>query len=134
MPFLAGSVTREVRDALFAHGHCVVYPSVNREPFGLVAAEAMAQGTPVLVPDYGGIGEVIRDGDKAGGLTFKAWDSGDLALQLERLLVDRALHRRLARDARTVAARFGIDDMAGRVLRHIGLMAPERELAEAGSN
>lgn len=119
--FHAGSVSKEVRDSLFAHSHCVVYPSVNREPFGLVVAEAMAQGAPVLVPDYGGIGEVIRDGDRAGGLTFKAWDSGDLADQLERLLTDRQLHRRLVRHTREVAARFTAENMADDVLDHVGI-------------
>lgn len=130
--FHAGSVPTEVRDALFAHSHCVVYPSVNREPFGLVVAEAMSHGTPVLVPDYGGIGEVIQQGGKVGGLTFRAWDSGDLAAQLERLLVDRTLHRRLAANTRDIAARFSVDHMTDDVLAHIGVEAPLR-LAQAGA-
>lgn len=129
--FHAGSVPNEVRDALFAHSHCVVYPSVNREPFGLVVAEAMGHGAPVLVPDYGGIGEVIRQGDKAGGLTFKTWDSGDLARQLERLLVDKALHRGLVANTRAIAARFSVDNMTDDVLVHLGLGEPTR-LAHTG--
>lgn len=130
--FHAGSVPNDVRDALFAHSHCVVYPSVNREPFGLVVAEAMSHGTPVLVPDYGGIGEVIRQGGKVGGLTFRAWDSGDLAAQLERLLVDRSLHRRLAASTRDIAARFSLEHMTNDVLAHIGLETP-LPLAHAGA-
>lgn len=130
--FHAGSVSTLVRDALFSHSHCVVYPSVNREPFGLVVAEAMAQGAPVLVPDYGGIGEVIRDGDKLGGLTFKAWDSGDLAIELERMLVDRMLHRRLVSNTRAIAARFSVENMTDDVLRHIGVDDGKRQLASAG--
>lgn len=131
--FQAGSVSREVRDALFAHSHCVVYPSVNREPFGMVVAEAMAQGAPVLVPDYGGVAEVVRAGDKVGGLTFKAWDSGDLADQLERLLLDRKLHRQLARQTRNVAARFSVDNMAADVLGHVGITCPQPGRAGAHS-
>jgi glycosyltransferase involved in cell wall biosynthesis len=115
--FHAGSVPIETRDALYAHSHCVVCPSVNREPFGMVVAEAMSHGAPVIVPDYGGIGEVIRDGENAGGLLFNAWDSGDLATQLERLLLDRALHRRLAGNTRTIARRFTVDTMADAVLK-----------------
>ena len=129
--FHAGSVSNQVRDALFAHSHCVVYPSVNREPFGLVVAEAMAQGAPVLVPDYGGIGEVIRDGDRQGGLMFNTWDSGDLARQLERLLVDRALHRRLAGNTRAIAARFSTENMTDDVLAHLGVDDGKRHLAAA---
>lgn len=129
--FQGGSVSKEVRDALFAHSHCVVYPSVNREPFGMVVAEAMAQGAPVLVPDYGGVAEVVRDGDKVGGLTFKAWDSGDLANQLERLLLDRQLHRRLVRHTRDVAARFSVDRMADDVLEHVGIAHRQPGRADA---
>ena len=121
--FHAGSVPIETRDALYAHSHCVVCPSVNREPFGLVVAEAMSHGAPVLVPDYGGIGEVIRDGENVGGLLFRAWDSGDLATQLERLLLDRRLHRRLAGNTRAIAGRFTLDNMTDDILRLLDIRA-----------
>jgi glycosyltransferase involved in cell wall biosynthesis len=124
----AGSVSPQIRDALFAHSHCVVYPSINREPFGLVVAEAMSFGTPVLVPDYGGITEVVRLGEQAGGLTFRTWDSGDLARQLGRLLVDEQLYHGLAANTRAMAARFSIDKMTDDILAHIGMGAN----AEAG--
>lgn len=116
-----GSVSPESRNALYAHSHCTVCPSINREAFGLVVAEAMSQGTPVLVPDYGGITEVIRQGEQTGGLTFKTWDSGDLARQLERLLTDELLHRKLTENTRAIAARFSIDCMTDCVLKHLGL-------------
>jgi len=119
----AGTVSPEVRNALYAHSRCVVYPSVYREPFGLVAVEAMSYGTPVLVPDYGGITEVIRHGEKIGGLTFKTWNSADLAQQLERLLTDDALHRKLAENTQAIAARFGTEQMTDAILEHIGVGA-----------
>jgi len=129
-----GTVSHALRQALYAYSHCVVYPSINREPFGLVAAEAMSQGTPVLVPDHGGVAEVIRDGGKAGGLTFHTWDSGDLARQLERLLTDRELHARLAHDARTVAQRFSVDAMTGGVLAHMQIGVDARRQQHAPAN
>ena len=107
----------------------VVCPSVNREPFGLVATEAMAYGAPVLVPEYGGIAEVIRAGDQVGGLTFKTWDSGHLARQLGRLLRDDALHAELAANARRVAAAFTDEKMADRILAHLGIPLPTNPLA-----
>ncbi|SFU53083.1 glycosyltransferase family 4 protein [Pseudoduganella namucuonensis] len=127
----AGTVAPELRGALYAHSHCVVYPSVNREPFGLVVAEAMSHGTPVLVPDYGGVAEVIHDQGRSGGLSFRTWDSGDLARQLGRLLEDRALHTELAANARVVASRFSVDRMADGVLEHMG-MRPQPYRAAAG--
>jgi glycosyltransferase involved in cell wall biosynthesis len=122
LPFFhGGTVSNELRSALYAHSRVVVYPSINREPFGLVAAEAMSHGTPVLVPDYGGIGEVIQQRGKAGGLTFKTWDSGDLARQLERLLGDEKLYRALADNTRGIAARFSVDRMTDDILAHMDL-------------
>jgi glycosyltransferase involved in cell wall biosynthesis len=114
-------VSDAVRAALYAHSRCVVYPPIHREPFGMVAPEAMAYGTPVLVPDYGGITETVAVDGKVGGLTFRAWDTRDLAAQLERLITDDALHASLAAAAPTVAEHFGTDAMTDRVLTHMGL-------------
>lgn len=119
----AGAVSKEVRDALFAHSRCAVCSSVNREAFGLVVAEAMSHGTPVVVPDYGGVSEVIHDGERSGGLTFRTWDSGDLARQIGRLLGDEVLHRELSAHARTVAARFTAERMTDGLLAHLGMGA-----------
>lgn len=122
----AGPVAIAVRDALYAHSHCMVYPSVNREAFGLVAAEGMSHGTPVIVPDFGGITEVVQDGEKAGGLTFKTWDSGDLAGQIERLLSDRTLYDTLAASTRSIASRFSAERMTDNVLALMGTGDPAR--------
>jgi hypothetical protein len=67
-----------------------------------------------------------------GGLTFRAWDSGDLASQLERLLVDKSLHRSLVANTREVAAHFSLDNMTDDVLAHIGI-GEQRRLANAGA-
>jgi glycosyltransferase involved in cell wall biosynthesis len=115
-------ITDAARNALFAHARMVVYPPIHREPFGMVAAEVMSHGTPVIVPDLGGITEVITSADgRAGGLTFRTWDSADLSVQIERLLVDDVLHARLKSDARSIAEQFSVDRMTDEVLRHMGL-------------
>jgi glycosyltransferase involved in cell wall biosynthesis len=114
-------IIREMRDALFAHSRCIVYPSIHREPFGMVAAEAMSYGTPVLVPDIGGITESIEVDGLSGGLKFKTWDSADLANQLQRLLTDDQLHAELSANTRTIAANFTVDRMTDGVLAHLGL-------------
>lgn len=111
----------QMRDALYAHSRCIVYPSIHREPFGMVAAEAMSHGTPVIVPDQGGIVEAVSLDGRAGGVTFKSWDSADLARQLERVLTDDALHAELARNTRSIAAGFTVGLMTDRVLEHLGV-------------
>lgn len=115
-------ISEQMRGALFAGSDCVVYPSIHREPFGMVAAEVMAHGTPVLVPAYGGVADVVEANGACGGLRFDVWDSGDLAKQLARLLEDRALWQRLANEGPRAAAYFSIPNLADRVLAHLQLV------------
>lgn len=117
----ADALPHRVRDLLFAHSYCLVHPGAGQEASGLMVAEAMSQGTPVLVPDQSGLAELVCDGNKAGGMVFRNWDSGDLACQLGHLLANRVLHRELARNARLLAARFSADGMVERVLQHLGV-------------
>lgn len=117
-------VPDQMRSALFAVSHCVVYPSIHREPFGMAPVEAMSQGAPVLVPDWGGVASVVRADKAEGGLLFRAWDSGSLADQMERLIQDAALHRRLSAGAPKVAEHFSTPRMADRVLAHLGVADP----------
>ena len=114
-------IPAEMRDALYAYSRCIVYPSIHREPFGMVAVEAMSHGTPVIVPDQGGIAEAIGHDGKVGGLTFRSWDSADLCAQIERMLTDDALHAELAANTRDIASNFTVSAMADRVLDHMGI-------------
>lgn len=66
------------------HSQMVVVPSRWAEPYGLVAVESMACGTPVLVSDVGGLPEKIKDG--VNGLIFKGGDIQDLTSELKLAL------------------------------------------------
>ena len=57
----AGFLPEDRLRSLVAAADCVVVPS-RYEPFGLVAVEASALGTPVVASDVGGLGEIIIDG------------------------------------------------------------------------
>jgi glycosyltransferase involved in cell wall biosynthesis len=114
-------VSDEVRSAIFRISRAVVYPSIHAEPFGMVPVEAMAQGVPVVVPDTGGVAGLIRVGDLQAGLCFRSWDTGDLAVQLERLVSDDSVHRELAADAPAIAEHFSVERHGERVLDHLGL-------------
>lgn len=48
---------------LLVHARCLLHPVTWPEPFGLVMAEAMACGTPVIAFRRGSIPEVISDGE-----------------------------------------------------------------------
>ena len=97
----------------YAAASLVAVPSYN-ESFGLVAAEAQASGTPVLVAAVGGLTTVVRDGHSGllvEGHTTQAW-----ADALERLLLDPVLVARLRAGAPLQAARFSWDATAAGML------------------
>ena len=57
-----GEITQAERDQLFAESHAVLMPGSWPEPFGLVAIESLACGTPVIARRVGALPEIIRDG------------------------------------------------------------------------
>lgn len=65
------------------------------EGFGLVAAEAMAAGLPVVASDVDGLAEVVADGET--GLLVPAADSAGLGTALVRLLGDPQLAKHYGR-------------------------------------
>ena len=95
----------------YAAADVAVAPSLY-EPFGLVAAEAMACGTPVVASDTGGLREILAGGH---GLTFPPEDAEELADRIVEVLTDPALAADLvARGLRHIRARFDWDDVATR--------------------
>lgn len=98
----AGFVPDAELAGLAAAADCAVVPSVY-EPFGLVALEAAAAGTPVVVSDVGGLREFVEHGRT--GLRFAAGDLDGLADAVGELLADQVLSRRLVRQAGAVLRR-----------------------------
>ncbi len=117
----SGYVSDELRSALFRVSRTVVYPSIHEEPFGMVPVEALAQGTPVVIPDIGGVAGVAHVGTRQAGLRFACWDSRDLADKLQTLIENQALHAELTAAAPYVAAHFSIEKLGERVLDHLDL-------------
>jgi glycogen(starch) synthase len=83
--------------ALMGASDCYVVPSIY-EPFGMVALEAAAVGTPVAVADTGGLAEIVEEG--VTGVKFPAQDPDGLADAVSALLLDREYARTMARRAR----------------------------------
>jgi glycosyltransferase involved in cell wall biosynthesis len=75
----------------------LVAPSIWPEPFGLVVAEALAAGRPVVGSAIGGIPEIVRDGRE--GLLVAPADPAALATALERIVRESALREELAANA-----------------------------------
>jgi glycogen(starch) synthase len=74
-----------------------VLPS-HYEPFGIVALEAAATGTPLVTSTAGGLGEPVIDGQT--GLSFVPRDVAKLAAAVRAVLDDPAAAQRRAIAAR----------------------------------
>jgi glycosyltransferase involved in cell wall biosynthesis len=93
----------------------VVHASTAPEPFGLVVAEAMASGRAVVASSGGGVAELVSNDQD--GLTYAQGDASALTRQIERLLLDASLRRRLGAAARLRAqAQFSPDRARGEIL------------------
>jgi glycosyltransferase involved in cell wall biosynthesis len=57
----------DVKLNLMKRARATIMPSNFGEPFGLVALESMACGTPAIVTSDGGLPEVVGTGPEAGG-------------------------------------------------------------------
>jgi glycosyltransferase involved in cell wall biosynthesis len=87
---------------LYGGARALLYPIQAGEPFGLVMAEAMACGTPVVALDRGAVREVVDEG--VTGMIFE--DLEQMANELPRVF---DLDRRHVRER--AVARFGVGRM-----------------------
>ena len=81
----------------------MVLPSWD-EPFGTVAAESMAMGTPPMVSSVGGVPEYVEDG--VSGRVLPPREPGPWARAALELLDDRQRLEAMGQRARAVAAQF----------------------------
>ncbi len=79
----------------------VVVPSIE-EPFGLVAVEAQAAGTPVIASATGGLPEIVQH--ERNGLLVPPANTRALVDSICRLAEDKALAERLIQNSRRDAA------------------------------
>ena len=106
----------------------VVHASTDPEPFGLVIAEGLACGRPVVVSAAGGAAELVEDGRDA--VTFIPGDARALARALEQLANDASLRARLGSAARmTAVRRFDPDACARAFLDVYKRVAPRPRTA-----
>lgn len=97
---------------LISAADVLVLPSLA-EAFGLVAAEALYLGVPVVASRVGGIPEIVDDG--VDGLLVPPGDANALSAALLRVLADESLCSRLRGAGREkVAARFSFETMVRR--------------------
>jgi glycosyltransferase involved in cell wall biosynthesis len=97
LPGALGLVPHDELERLLARAAVVVCPS-RREGFGVVCAEAMAHGRPVVATAVGGLLDLVVDGET--GLLVPPRDPPALRAAIDRLLADPGLRRRLGEAGR----------------------------------
>ncbi|WP_237101469.1 glycosyltransferase family 4 protein [Nonomuraea sp. MG754425] len=107
--FLLDELTPEEVMSCYVGAHVAVHPSRKPEPFGYANLEAMLAGVPVIATAHGGPLEYIEHG--VSGLLVPPHDPDQIAVALEALLGDDALHARMGRAGRVSAERFSLDAM-----------------------
>jgi glycosyltransferase involved in cell wall biosynthesis len=105
-----GFVRNEDTSLFYNASDAFIFPTLRLESFGIVIAEAMACGKPVIASRIGSIPSVIEDG--IDGILFKPGDYEELAMRIKSLLNDKGYHQRLSKNAyRKAIERFGLDRM-----------------------
>ena len=90
----------------------LVVPSLV-EPLGLVALEAQAAGTPVIVSNVGGLPEIVRDGHN--GLVAPAASPSAIAAMVLRLRSEPAQRQTLIDNGWENIARFDLTELSRQV-------------------
>lgn len=85
-------------EAVWEAADVVLVPSIEPEPFGRVAIEAMAFGRPVIAAGHGGLIDIVANEDT--GLLVAPRDVGELASAMYRLATDASLRVQFGNQAR----------------------------------
>jgi glycosyltransferase involved in cell wall biosynthesis len=103
------------------------------EPFGIVAIEAMAVGIPIVVPNSGGVCEILETGE--GGLLYSALDHQALGQAMVKLSKDHTLRKsKGAVGRRIVEERFSVQRYLFQLYRAYGIEVAHGAAAMAGAN
>ena len=109
------------QDELIKHydrSDIMLVPSIWKEPFGLVVAEAMARGLPIIASNLGGPAEIVTH--DVDGLLIEPGNVQALIAAILQLSADPAKCKQLGQAARsTVQERFMIEENAKRVEQHL---------------
>jgi phosphatidyl-myo-inositol dimannoside synthase len=108
-----GEVTRSSLAVEYTIAHCFCLPTIQ-EGFGLVFAEAMAAGLPVVACRAAAVPELVEDGRT--GLLVGPRNPAELAHALETLLVNENLRKEFGRAATQRIEAFDLPRVAGRFL------------------
>jgi glycosyltransferase involved in cell wall biosynthesis len=98
----AGEMNGAALDAFYDAADVFVLPTLY-EGYGMVVAEALARGLPVVATRTGAIGDLV---DGGAGIAVTPGNAGELADALARVISDAAYREQLAQGARRARTRL----------------------------
>lgn len=107
----AGALWEEERDRMYQSADLVVMPSVS-EPFGLVPLEALQHGTPSLISQQSGVGEVLTH-----VLKVDFWDTEEMANKILAALRYPVMRRQIVAEGKRDLHRLSWREAAEKVCR-----------------
>lgn len=96
-----GFIRDKERNYVYNQARAAVFPSLY-EPFGIVALEAMATKTPVIVSEVGGLSEIVVHGQT--GLKVPPGHESKMAEAIIELLTNTEYAKQLAENAYQIVA------------------------------
>jgi glycosyltransferase involved in cell wall biosynthesis len=113
--FLLGFKNQTELPEVYAISDILVLPSM-REPWGLVANEAMACGLPVVVSNMTGAGgDIVIDG--YNGFVYPAGDTDELTRVVRKLVVDSPLREEMGKRSLEMIRRRGYTECIEGILK-----------------
>lgn len=94
--------------AIHSRHDIAVVPTIGSEGTSLSLLEAMASGCVAICSNVGGMTNIILDG--FNGIMFDPYNEDDLYYAIERVITDKALRQKLAKNGyKTVKESFSLD-------------------------
>jgi phosphatidylinositol alpha-mannosyltransferase len=126
-----GRVSDSRKQQLLRSVAIYVAPNTGGESFGIILAESMAAGAPVIASDLPAFVDVLDQG-KAGVL-FPSEDEGELAAKIEELLLDTEKRARLTLAGKLRAQIYDWSVVGESVLDIYRLITATGEMVKLGS-
>jgi phosphatidylinositol alpha-mannosyltransferase len=128
---LLGQVSEAVKVQVYHSVDVFCAPNTGGESFGIVLAEAMAAGAPIVASDLDAFRRVLRGG-RAGEL-FTSGDPGDLAAAIGRLLDDPQRRASLSAAASAAVRDYDWSKIARDVVKVYQAVLPAGSTAAASA-
>ncbi len=134
--FFEGHVPGQQLPGYYQRADLVCVPSTGNESFGIVLAEAMASGTPVVASRIDGFRTLIQD--RRTGVFAEPRDPDSFAEQALSVLSSGEFRQELIENGQEKARSYDWQNVAGDLLEHYellleGALAPERAVMLSGT-